>query len=87
MLAKNIFLFLVSFSIHSMGQETRSLRIKNDFNIVVDKNGTGDFINIQEAINAAKSFPSDRITISIKNGVYYEKVKIHSWNTKISLIG
>ena len=60
---------------------------KDEFNIVVDKNGSGDFTTIQEAINAAKAFPSERITIFIKNGVYYEKVKIHSWNPYISLIG
>jgi len=53
----------------------------------VDKNGSGDFTTIQEAINAAKAFPSERIIIFIKNGVYYEKVKIHSWNPYISLIG
>jgi len=61
--------------------------LKDEFNIVVDKNGGGDFFTIQEAVNAAKSFPSERITIFIKNGVYYEKVKIHSWNPYISLIG
>ena len=38
-------------------------------------------------MNAAKAFPSERVTIFIKNGVYYEKVKIHSWNPYISLIG
>lgn len=54
---------------------------------MVDKNGNGDFTTIQEAINAAKAFPSERITIFIKNGVYNEKVKIHFWNPKISLIG
>ena len=53
----------------------------------MDKKGSGDFTTIQEAINAAKAYPSERITIFIKNGVYYEKVKIHSWNPYISLIG
>jgi pectinesterase len=65
----------------------KNLALKDEFNIVVDKNGNGDFTTIQEAINAAKAFPSERITIFIKNGVYYEKVKIHSWNPYISLIG
>ncbi|TDD94083.1 pectate lyase [Flavobacterium cellulosilyticum] len=60
---------------------------KDEFNIVVDKNGSGDFTSIQEAINASKAFPSERITIFIKNGTYYEKVKIPSWNPQISLIG
>lgn len=61
--------------------------LKDEFNIVVDKNGKGDFTTIQEAVNAAKAYPSERIIIFVKNGVYYEKLKIHSWNPKISLIG
>ena len=64
-----------------------NLTQKNEFTIVVDKNGSGDFNTIQEAINAAKAFPTERISVLVKNGVYYEKVKIHSWNTNISLIG
>jgi len=60
---------------------------KDELNIVVNKNGTADFTTIQEAINAAKSYPSERVTIFIKNGVYYEKIKIHSWNPYISIIG
>jgi pectinesterase len=61
--------------------------VKNEFSVVVDKKGTGDFGTIQEAINASPAFPYKRITIFIKNGVYNEKVKIHSWNPKITLIG
>ncbi|MFH0999644.1 MAG: pectinesterase family protein [Bacteroidota bacterium] len=38
-------------------------------------------------MNAAKSFPDQRVIINIKNGIYYEKVRIPEWNTKISLIG
>ena len=60
---------------------------KDDTNIIVAQDGTGDFTKIQDALNAAKAFPDDRITIFVKNGVYYEKVKIYSWNPKITLIG
>jgi pectinesterase len=60
---------------------------KDDTNIIVAQDGTGDFTKIQDAVNAAKAFPDDRITIFVKNGVYYEKVKIYSWNPKITLIG
>src|SRR5699024_9808444 len=56
-------------------------------NIVVDKDGSGDFTSIQRAIESCKSFPYERITIHIKNGVYHEKVRIPEWNTKISMIG
>jgi pectinesterase len=55
--------------------------------VVVSKDGTGNFTSIQEAINATKSFPYQRITIFVKNGTYYEKIKVHEWNTNISLIG
>jgi pectinesterase len=61
--------------------------LKDEFNIVVDQKGSGDFKTIQEAVNAAKSYPSQRITIFIKDGTYYEKVKVHAWNTCISFIG
>ena len=57
------------------------------YNYVVALDGSGDFTSIQAAIEASKSFPYDRITIFIKNGVYHEKVFIPSWNTRISLIG
>lgn len=54
---------------------------------VVAKDGSGDFKSIQKAVDASKSFPPERISIHIKNGVYKEKVKVHSWNTKLSFIG
>ena len=55
--------------------------------MVVSKDETGDFTTIQEAINASKAFPYQRVLIHIKNGVYNEKVHVYSWNTHVSLIG
>jgi pectinesterase len=68
-------------------QKKSEIALKDEFYIVVDQKGNGDFKSIQEAVNAAKSYPSQRITIFIKNGTYYEKVKVHAWNTCISFIG
>ena len=69
--------------------ETEKVKKKsaNEYNVVVSKDGKGDFTSIQDAVNAAKAFPNQRIIINIKNGIYYEKVRIPEWNTKISLIG
>lgn len=53
----------------------------------VAQDGTGDFKSVQEAINASKVFPDERITITIKPGIYKEKIEVFSWNTKLSLIG
>ncbi|MEZ4686400.1 MAG: pectinesterase family protein [Bacteroidia bacterium] len=55
--------------------------------IYVAKDSSGDYTSIQEAIDNAKSFPDKRVTIHIKAGVYQEKVKVHSWNSNLSLIG
>lgn len=55
--------------------------------IYVAPGGSGDFMTIQEAIDEAKSFPDTRITIYIKNGVYAEKIKVHAWNSRLTLKG
>ncbi|TCO06784.1 pectinesterase family protein [Natronoflexus pectinivorans] len=57
------------------------------YNFIVSKDGTGDFLTIQEAINATQAFPDEPVTIFIKNGVYNEKVRVYSWNTKLTLKG
>ena len=54
---------------------------------MVAKNGSGNYTSIQEAINHSKSFPYKRVNIFVKNGVYHEKIKVHEWNTKITIIG
>ncbi|MBD0830825.1 pectinesterase family protein [Aestuariibaculum sediminum] len=61
--------------------------VKDSYNIVVAKDGTGDFTTIQEAINSAKAFPYQRVFINVKNGVYKEKVHVYSWNTNVSILG
>jgi pectinesterase len=60
---------------------------KDPNNVIVSKDGTGDYSSIQDAINGTKSFPYERIVINVKNGIYNEKIKVHEWNTNISLIG
>lgn len=68
-----------------LGGACAKAQYKTEF--IVDQSGNGDFESIQACIDASKAFPDTRITIYVRNGVYREKVKIHSWNTKISLIG
>jgi pectinesterase len=62
-------------------------KTKDNYNMVVAKDGSGDFTSIQEAINISKAFPYQRVRINIKDGTYKEKVHIYSWNTHVSLIG
>jgi pectinesterase len=69
------------------GVITPKIKKNDQYFVVVAQDGSGDYKSIQDAINNSKAFPYDRITISIKNGIYKEKIKIHEWNTNISLVG
>lgn len=60
---------------------------KSYLNITVDKNGGGDFIQIQAAINSTRDLGSSFVEIHIKNGIYYEKIEIPTWKHKLLLIG
>ena len=53
----------------------------------VAQDGSADFTTIQAAIDSAKAFPDDPITIHIADGIYEEKVKVHAWNNHLILKG
>ncbi|MFB9862829.1 pectin esterase [Rufibacter immobilis] len=55
--------------------------------LVVAQDGSGDYTSIQAAVDAIPAFPSERMEIQIRNGVYKEKLVISSWKTKVSFIG
>lgn len=55
--------------------------------ITVAKDGSGDFLTIQEAINVSKAFPDSPVKITVRSGVYNEKVHVYSWNTNLSIVG
>lgn len=63
------------------------LKAELTFDYTVARDGSGDFTSIQAAIDAAKAFPDEPVSILIKNGVYQEKVRVYAWNTRLSLIG
>jgi pectinesterase len=60
---------------------------QDKLSFIVAQDGTGDYITIQNAIDACKSFPDSRITIFIRNGTYKEKVVVPAINTNLSIIG
>lgn len=57
------------------------------YKMTVAQDGTGDFKTIQQAIDAARSFPDKRVTIYVKNGTYNEKIVVPACNTLLSIIG
>jgi len=57
------------------------------YKMTVAQDGSGDFTTIQKAIDASRSFPDQRITIYVKNGIYNEKIIVPACNPRISIIG
>ena len=76
------FTFLLAASLFSL-----TLQAQYATEMTVAQDGSGDFTQIQDAIDHAKAFPDKRITILIKPGIYREKVVVYAWNTLITLQG
>lgn len=58
------------------------------YDLVVAKDGSGDFFTVQEAINAVPDYRKNaRTTILIKEGSYKEKIIIPASKNAVSLIG
>ncbi len=57
------------------------------YNLMVAKDGSGNYLTVQEAINAAPAGGTAAFTIFIKDGRYKEKITIPSNKTFIQLIG
>ncbi|MHA4739027.1 pectinesterase family protein [Dyadobacter sp. MSC1_007] len=53
----------------------------------VAQDGSGDFKTIQEAVNAVRDHSERKAVISIKKGIYREKLVIPAWKKNIALIG
>ena len=59
----------------------------NKPNYTVAKDGSGDFITVQEAILAIPDFRKQETVVYIKNGVYKEKLILPASKTKVTFIG
>lgn len=73
--------FLCLLSIFAYSQQEK-------YDIIVDRNGTGHFRNIQQAIDSVRAFnPAGQVTIFIKKGIYKEKLEIPTHCCNVRLIG
>lgn len=58
------------------------------YDIIVDRNGRGNFRSLQQAIESVRAFrPEGRTTIFIRDGVYKEKIEIPTHICDLRLIG
>lgn len=79
---KVLFLFVsLIYSLSSFCNE-------KEYDIIVDRNGTGHFRNVQQALDSIRAFdPKGQVTVYIKNGHYKEKIELYSYLTNVKLIG
>ncbi|MEO6722887.1 MAG: pectinesterase family protein [Ferruginibacter sp.] len=78
-------ILFVTISFNIVAQTSNPQQYKYEFTVA--KDGSGDYMFIQDAINAMRVFPLARITLHIKNGVYNEKIELPSNNTDVTFIG
>ncbi len=69
----------------SFAQTTNPQQYKYVFTVA--KDGTGDYMFIQDAIDAMRVYPLAPITLYIKNGVYNEKIELPANNVDVTFIG
>ena len=61
---------------------------EKEYDIVVDRNGRGHFRNVQQALDSVRAFnPAGTVTIFVRNGVYKEKLELHTHLCNVVLIG
>jgi pectinesterase len=78
--------FLITFYLgKSFSQTGNPQQYKYVFTVA--KDGSGDYLFIQDAINAMRVYPLAPITLYIKNGVYKEKIELPANNTDVIIIG
>lgn len=56
-------------------------------NIVVARDGSGDYRTLTEAMEGIRAFMDYKVTVFIKNGTYKEKVIVPSWIENVDFVG
>lgn len=81
--------FLNAQAVHSYPQDgkIRDLKGKVQRDIVVAKDGSGDFLYIADAIEAIRVYLPKPITVFIKEGIYKEKLEIPGTITNVTFQG
>ncbi|XP_006282354.2 probable pectinesterase 56 [Capsella rubella] len=78
---------VIEMVVPSTSYDLDSKSLKRNPDLVVSKDGTGDFKTINEAVAAAPNLSKTRFIIFVKKGIYDEIVKIGTEKTNLSLVG
>lgn len=61
--------------------------LAQEYHFIVDQNGSGDFLTVQQAIDAVPDLRGNETRILIKKGEYKEKITLPPTKTNVTLIG
>jgi pectinesterase len=70
-----------------LAQSTIQTQLGSNINMIVAKDGSGQYTTVQAAVNAAPNNSTSPTVIFVKKGTYAEKVEIPSTKTFLYLIG
>lgn len=82
---KKVFLFLITLLSITAAQAAN--KYDNPDTIFVARDGTAEFRNVADAIEACRAFMDYHKVIFVKNGTYKEKLEIPTWLTNIEICG
>lgn len=78
----------VAACISCLAQQITASTTENAFDLVVAKDGSGDFTTVQEAVNASPDYLHDgRFSILVKEGEYYEQITIPQNKRQLTIKG
>ena len=78
---------ICSLAVDAIGKAVPALKpFIRHYDMVVAHDGSGNFLTVQEAINAVPDFNSEELTILIQPGIYHEKVVIPESKSHITMI-
>ena len=83
---KNVLYAVLLFLVTEITAQTSNPQ-QYKYVFTVAKDGSGDYLFIQDAIDAMRVYPLAPITLYIKNGVYNEKIELPANNTDVTFIG
>ncbi len=75
-------LIMAASSLTSVSAQTQWKR-----DIVVARDGTGDYRTLTEAMEAIRAFMDYKVTVHVRKGIYKEKLVIPSWLQNVEIVG
>lgn len=87
---KKAILSLLILTLSTLNSQLSNVEAKsydNTDTIVVARDGTGEFRNVQDAIEVCRAFMGYHKVIYVKKGTYKEKLIVPAWLTNIEIVG